>query len=166
MSLFDSNFGHYLDQFLLLFNLVTEKNCRAHTSINISDWIKCCSPTSCVLVASSEGSSFRLVIYFSSGIISSRIPEKYFNFSNGTDMQAFAEWILFTASGIASGIYHACDVGTWCALNFGVLQVTHLYSSVFLSYSFWTFTFTLHYRNFSLWTSGSLSWRSLALSYT
>ncbi|CAL5196051.1 unnamed protein product [Lathyrus oleraceus] len=36
--------------------------------------------------------------------------------------KAFAEWILFTASGIASGIYHACDVGTWCALNFGVLQ--------------------------------------------
>lgn len=42
------------------------------------------------------------------------------------DMQAFAEWILFTASGISSGIYHACDVGTWCALNFGVLQVTDL----------------------------------------
>ncbi|XP_058754305.1 uncharacterized protein LOC131627466 isoform X2 [Vicia villosa] len=36
--------------------------------------------------------------------------------------KAFAEWILFTSSGIASGIYHACDVGTWCALNFGVLQ--------------------------------------------
>lgn len=141
MSLFDSNFGHYLDQFLLLFNLVTEKNCRAHTSINISDWIKCCSPTSCILVASSEGSSFRLVMYFSSGVISSRIPEKYFNFSNGTNMQAFAEWILFTASGIASGIYHACDVGTWCALNFGVLQVTHLYSSVFLSYSIVKFIF-------------------------
>ncbi|KOM28441.1 hypothetical protein LR48_Vigan543s002900 [Vigna angularis] len=39
---------------------------------------------------------------------------------------AFAEWILFTSSGIASGIYHACDVGTWCALNFNVLQVTAL----------------------------------------
>ncbi|BAT97968.1 hypothetical protein VIGAN_09156500 [Vigna angularis var. angularis] len=36
--------------------------------------------------------------------------------------KAFAEWILFTSSGIASGIYHACDVGTWCALNFNVLQ--------------------------------------------
>ncbi|CAI8607563.1 unnamed protein product [Vicia faba] len=36
--------------------------------------------------------------------------------------KAFAEWILFSASGIASGIYHACDVGTWCALNFSVLQ--------------------------------------------
>ncbi|KAL9303986.1 hypothetical protein ACSQ67_021249 [Phaseolus vulgaris] len=35
---------------------------------------------------------------------------------------AFAEWVLFTSSGIASGLYHACDVGTWCALNFNVLQ--------------------------------------------
>lgn len=38
-------------------------------------------------------------------------------------MQAFAEWVLFTCSGISSGLYHACDVGTWCALSFGVLQV-------------------------------------------
>ncbi|XP_068478557.1 uncharacterized protein [Phaseolus vulgaris] len=36
--------------------------------------------------------------------------------------KAFAEWVLFTSSGIASGLYHACDVGTWCALNFNVLQ--------------------------------------------
>ncbi|PNY08608.1 transmembrane protein [Trifolium pratense] len=36
--------------------------------------------------------------------------------------KAYAEWVIFTASGISSGIYHACDVGTWCALNFGVLQ--------------------------------------------
>ncbi|XP_020216622.1 uncharacterized protein LOC109800257 [Cajanus cajan] len=36
--------------------------------------------------------------------------------------KAYAEWILFTSSGIASGIYHACDVGTWCILNFNVLQ--------------------------------------------
>lgn len=41
-------------------------------------------------------------------------------------MQAFAEWIIFTSSGISSGIYHACDVGTWCALNYNVLQVTAL----------------------------------------
>ncbi|QCE02720.1 hypothetical protein DEO72_LG8g735 [Vigna unguiculata] len=33
-----------------------------------------------------------------------------------------AKWVLFTSSGIASGLYHACDVGTWCALNFNVLQ--------------------------------------------
>ncbi|KAG2380315.1 uncharacterized protein HKW66_Vig0170940 [Vigna angularis] len=32
----------------------------------------------------------------------------------------------FVPFGIASGIYHACDVGTWCALNFNVLQVTAL----------------------------------------
>lgn len=36
--------------------------------------------------------------------------------------KAFAEWVLFTASGISSGLYHACDVGTWCALSYGVLQ--------------------------------------------
>ncbi|XP_010255280.1 PREDICTED: uncharacterized protein LOC104596010 isoform X2 [Nelumbo nucifera] len=34
----------------------------------------------------------------------------------------FAEWVLFTSSGISSGLYHACDVGTWCALSFHVLQ--------------------------------------------
>lgn len=38
-------------------------------------------------------------------------------------MQAFAEWVVYTASGISSGLYHACDVGTWCILSFGVLQV-------------------------------------------
>ncbi|CAA6655482.1 unnamed protein product [Spirodela intermedia] len=35
---------------------------------------------------------------------------------------ALAEWLLFTASGISSGLYHACDVGTWCALSFHILQ--------------------------------------------
>ncbi|KAK9280360.1 hypothetical protein L1049_014049 [Liquidambar formosana] len=36
--------------------------------------------------------------------------------------KAFAEWVLYTSSGISSGLYHACDVGTWCALSFRVLQ--------------------------------------------
>ncbi|XP_027334938.1 uncharacterized protein LOC113849313 isoform X2 [Abrus precatorius] len=36
--------------------------------------------------------------------------------------KAFAEWVLFTSSGIASALYHACDVGTWCPLTFNVLQ--------------------------------------------
>ncbi|XP_043717415.1 uncharacterized protein LOC122665353 isoform X1 [Telopea speciosissima] len=36
--------------------------------------------------------------------------------------KAFAEWVLFTSSGISSGLYHACDVGTWCILSFHVLQ--------------------------------------------
>ncbi|XP_004492771.1 uncharacterized protein [Cicer arietinum] len=36
--------------------------------------------------------------------------------------KALAEWVLFTSSGIASGIYHTCDVGAWCALNYSVLQ--------------------------------------------
>ncbi|KAL5727302.1 hypothetical protein ACHQM5_000513 [Ranunculus cassubicifolius] len=36
--------------------------------------------------------------------------------------KAFAEWVLFTSSGISSGLYHACDVGTWCALSFHTLQ--------------------------------------------
>ncbi|KAL2892156.1 Transmembrane protein 8B [Bienertia sinuspersici] len=36
--------------------------------------------------------------------------------------KAFAEWVIFTSSGISSGLYHACDVGAWCALTFHVLQ--------------------------------------------
>ncbi|WOL06177.1 hypothetical protein Cni_G14909 [Canna indica] len=36
--------------------------------------------------------------------------------------KAFAEWVLFTSSGISSGLYHACDRGTWCILSFRVLQ--------------------------------------------
>ncbi|KAF7153067.1 hypothetical protein RHSIM_Rhsim01G0146800 [Rhododendron simsii] len=36
--------------------------------------------------------------------------------------KAFAEWVLFMSSGISSGLYHACDVGTWCPLSFRVLQ--------------------------------------------
>ncbi|XP_023513597.1 uncharacterized protein LOC111778156 isoform X1 [Cucurbita pepo subsp. pepo] len=36
--------------------------------------------------------------------------------------KALAEWVLFTSSGISSGLYHACDVGTWCPLSFKVLQ--------------------------------------------
>ncbi|KAL6981986.1 hypothetical protein U1Q18_023604 [Sarracenia purpurea var. burkii] len=36
--------------------------------------------------------------------------------------KAFAEWVLFMSSGISSGLYHACDVGTWCPLPFHVLQ--------------------------------------------
>ncbi|KAK8326194.1 hypothetical protein V6Z12_A11G100700 [Gossypium hirsutum] len=36
--------------------------------------------------------------------------------------KAFAEWVVYTVSGISSGLYHACDVGTWCVLSFGVLQ--------------------------------------------
>ncbi|KAL0920509.1 hypothetical protein M5K25_009649 [Dendrobium thyrsiflorum] len=36
--------------------------------------------------------------------------------------KAFAEWVLFTSSGISSGLYHACDVGSWCALSFHALQ--------------------------------------------
>ncbi|GMY23698.1 transmembrane protein 8b [Fagus crenata] len=36
--------------------------------------------------------------------------------------KALAEWVVFTASGISSGLYHACDVGTWCPLTFNVLQ--------------------------------------------
>lgn len=38
-------------------------------------------------------------------------------------VQALAEWVIYTSSGIASGIYHACDVGTWCPLEFNTLQV-------------------------------------------
>lgn len=37
-------------------------------------------------------------------------------------MKAFSEWVIYTVSEISSGLYHACDVGTWCASSFGVLQ--------------------------------------------
>ncbi|KAM1268423.1 hypothetical protein TB1_000737 [Malus domestica] len=43
--------------------------------------------------------------------------------------KALAEWVIFTSSGIASGIYHACDVGTWCPLAFGVLQFMDVWLS-------------------------------------
>ncbi|XP_038725441.1 uncharacterized protein LOC120016646 isoform X2 [Tripterygium wilfordii] len=36
--------------------------------------------------------------------------------------KAYAEWIVFMSSGVSSALYHACDVGTWCALSFHVLQ--------------------------------------------
>ncbi|KAL3622148.1 hypothetical protein CASFOL_033559 [Castilleja foliolosa] len=36
--------------------------------------------------------------------------------------KAFAEWVLFTSSGISSALYHVCDVGTWCVLSFHALQ--------------------------------------------
>ncbi|KAJ1295396.1 hypothetical protein BS78_01G220600 [Paspalum vaginatum] len=36
--------------------------------------------------------------------------------------KAFAEWIIYTSSGISSALYHSCDVGTWCILSFRVLQ--------------------------------------------
>ncbi|XP_051126458.1 uncharacterized protein LOC127248165 isoform X2 [Andrographis paniculata] len=36
--------------------------------------------------------------------------------------RAFPEWVLFTSSGLASAVYHACDVGAGCLLTFRVLQ--------------------------------------------
>lgn len=36
--------------------------------------------------------------------------------------KAFAEWVLYTSSGLSSALYHSCDVGTWCILQFRVLQ--------------------------------------------
>ncbi|XP_058223341.1 uncharacterized protein LOC131333047 isoform X1 [Rhododendron vialii] len=36
--------------------------------------------------------------------------------------KAYAELVLFMCSGVSSGLYHACDVGTWCPLSFHVLQ--------------------------------------------
>ncbi|CAM8981477.1 unnamed protein product [Rhodiola kirilowii] len=36
--------------------------------------------------------------------------------------RSLAEWFLFMASGISSALYHACDVGTSCVLEFHVLQ--------------------------------------------
>ncbi|XP_074263343.1 uncharacterized protein LOC141586110 isoform X2 [Silene latifolia] len=36
--------------------------------------------------------------------------------------KAYAEWVIYTSSGISSALYHACDVGAWCVLKFTVLQ--------------------------------------------
>ncbi|XP_027079650.2 uncharacterized protein [Coffea arabica] len=36
--------------------------------------------------------------------------------------KALADWAVFTCCGVASAVYHACDVGSWCALPFQVLQ--------------------------------------------
>ncbi|CDP12049.1 unnamed protein product [Coffea canephora] len=36
--------------------------------------------------------------------------------------KALADWVVFTCCGVASAVYHACDVGSWCALPFQVLQ--------------------------------------------
>lgn len=41
--------------------------------------------------------------------------------------KAYAEWVLFSSSGISSALYHACDVDTWCVLSFHVLQVCVLH---------------------------------------
>ncbi|XLS89781.1 hypothetical protein HN51_065789 [Arachis hypogaea] len=35
--------------------------------------------------------------------------------------KALAKWVLFTSSGISTGLYHACDVGT-CSWTFGSLS--------------------------------------------
>ncbi|OMO69745.1 hypothetical protein COLO4_28934 [Corchorus olitorius] len=35
---------------------------------------------------------------------------------------AWAESVIFLASGVISAIYHACDIDWWCALRFSVLQ--------------------------------------------
>ncbi|XP_076890622.1 uncharacterized protein LOC143541773 isoform X1 [Bidens hawaiensis] len=40
--------------------------------------------------------------------------------------KAFAEWVLYTSSGISSGLYHACNAGIWCALSLHVLQASKI----------------------------------------
>lgn len=40
--------------------------------------------------------------------------------------QGYSEWMAFTASGAASGFYHSCDAGGWCALKYDTLQVDKL----------------------------------------
>ncbi|MQL77459.1 hypothetical protein Taro_009871 [Colocasia esculenta] len=57
--------------------------------------------------------------------------------------KAFAEWVLFTASGISSGLYHACDVGTWCPLNFHVLQFMDFWLSFMAVVSTFVFMATI-----------------------
>lgn len=54
-------------------------------------------------------------------------------------LQAYAEWVLFMCSGVSSGLYHACDVGTWCPLSFHVLQVSVITTVVCLSSAVFVF---------------------------
>uniref|UniRef100_A0A1D1Y5Z4 Transmembrane protein 8B n=2 Tax=Anthurium amnicola TaxID=1678845 RepID=A0A1D1Y5Z4_9ARAE len=57
--------------------------------------------------------------------------------------KAFAEWVLFTASGVSSGLYHACDVGTWCPLSFHVLQFMDFWLSFMAVVSTFVFLTTI-----------------------
>ncbi|KAG0588436.1 hypothetical protein KC19_2G242600 [Ceratodon purpureus] len=36
--------------------------------------------------------------------------------------KAYSEWVSYSASGLASGFYHSCDAGGWCALSYDTLQ--------------------------------------------
>ncbi|KAJ1693394.1 hypothetical protein LUZ63_010092 [Rhynchospora breviuscula] len=57
--------------------------------------------------------------------------------------KAFAEWILYTSSGISSALYHACDVGTWCILSFRVLQFLDFWLSFMAVVSTFVFMATI-----------------------
>ncbi|XP_021725472.1 uncharacterized protein LOC110692735 [Chenopodium quinoa] len=37
-------------------------------------------------------------------------------------MKSYAEWVVFLSSGVASAIYHACDLQWTCVLEYGTLQ--------------------------------------------
>ncbi|PKA45859.1 hypothetical protein AXF42_Ash016885 [Apostasia shenzhenica] len=57
--------------------------------------------------------------------------------------KAFSEWVIFTSSGISSGLYHACDVGSWCALSFHALQFMDFWLSFMAVVSTFVFMATI-----------------------
>eukprot|EP00897_Mesotaenium_endlicherianum_P008675 jgi/Mesen1/7836/ME000419S07156 len=43
--------------------------------------------------------------------------------------KAYAEWVIYSTSGVASGIYHSCDAGGWCAAAYSTLQFADFFLS-------------------------------------
>ncbi|XLU41335.1 hypothetical protein S245_036149, partial [Arachis hypogaea] len=75
-------------------------------SLGIRDFYQCLQRTLCRLVTGmAQGTSSLLsnTVY--------AISDAASQFSKAA-RKALAKWVLFTSSGISSGLYHACDVGT------------------------------------------------------
>ena len=43
--------------------------------------------------------------------------------------RAYAEWVVYSLSGVSSALYHSCDAGSWCAARYGTLQFTDFFLS-------------------------------------
>ncbi|WRX16843.1 NGX6/PGAP6/MYMK - like 2, partial [Theobroma cacao] len=55
--------------------------------------------------------------------------KSHWGFDFSIDLVSKEESVVFMASGVLSAIYHACDVGWWCALPFSVLQLMDFWLS-------------------------------------
>lgn len=43
--------------------------------------------------------------------------------------RAYAEWVVYSLSGVSSALYHSCDAGSWCAARYSTLQFTDFFLS-------------------------------------